>query len=50
MQLIFLRKSDSLGCAMLLCIVIYLTLLASFSSLINVCVYMYNIIDMCSVY
>ena len=29
-QLIFLRKSDCLGCAVLLCLVICLTLLASF--------------------
>ena len=29
-QLIFLRKSDCLGCAMLLCLVVCLTLLASF--------------------
>ena len=29
-QLIFLRKSDCLGCAVLLCIVVCLTLLASF--------------------
>ena len=29
-QLIFLRKSDCLGCAVLLCLVVCLTLLASF--------------------
>ena len=29
MQLIFLRKSDCLGCAVLLCLVVCLTLLAS---------------------
>ena len=29
-QLIFLRKSDCLGCAVLLCLVLCLTLLASF--------------------
>ena len=29
-QLIFLRKSDCLGCAVLLCLVVYLTLLATF--------------------
>ena len=29
-QLIFLRKSDCLGCAVLLFLVVYLTLLASF--------------------
>ena len=44
-QLIFLRKSDCLGCAMLLCLVVCLTLLASFflpsfSSLIKTCIYM----------
>ena len=37
-QLIFLRKSDCLGCAALLCLVACLTLLASFfSSLIKTC-------------
>ena len=30
-QLIFLRKSDCLGCAVLLCLAVCLTLLASFS-------------------
>ena len=34
-QLIFLRKSDCLGCAVLLCLVVCLTMLAS--SLINTC-------------
>ena len=29
-QLIFIRKSDCLGCAVLLCLVVCLTLLASF--------------------
>ena len=29
-ELIFLRKSDCLGCAVLLCLVVYSTLLASF--------------------
>ena len=29
-QLIFLRKSDCLGCAVLLCLVVCLTLFASF--------------------
>ena len=29
-ELIFLRKSDCLGCAVLLCLVVCLTLLASF--------------------
>ena len=40
---IFLRKSDCLGCAVLLCFVVCLTLLASFfpsfSSLIKTCIY-----------
>ena len=39
-QLIFLRKSDCLECAVLLCLVVCLTLLASFfllSSLIKTC-------------
>ena len=39
-QLIYLRKSDCLGCAVLLCLVVCLTLLASFpsfSSLIKIC-------------
>ena len=43
-QLIFLRKSDCLGCAVLLCLVVCLTLLASFFlpshlSLKHVCIY-----------
>ena len=40
-QLIFLWKSDCLGCFVLLCLVVCLTLLASFflpSSLINMCI------------
>ena len=47
-QLIFLRKSDCLGCAVLLCLVVCLTLLASFFlpsflhlSLKHVYMYMY---------
>ena len=54
-QLIFLRKSDCLGCAVLLCLVICLTLLASFFlpshlSLKHVsqyCVYMYVHVCVC---
>ena len=41
-QLVFLRKSDCLGCAVLLCLVVCLTLLASFflpSHLIKTCTY-----------
>ena len=41
-QLIFLRKSNCLGCAVLLCLVVCLTLLASFflpsTSLIKTCI------------
>ena len=47
MQLIFLMKSDCLGCAVLLCLFVCLTLLASsfllFSSLIKICIYMYSV-------
>ena len=43
-QLIFLRKSDCLGCAVLLCLVVCLTLLASFflpsAFLINMYIYL----------
>ena len=39
-QLIFLRKSDCLGCAVLLCLVVCLTFLSSFSSLIKTCIVM----------
>ena len=46
-QLIFLRKSDYLGCAVLLCLVVCLTLLAcfflpSFSSLIKTCIHVHH--------
>ena len=48
MQLIFLRKSDCLGCAVLLRVVVCLTLLASFfhlSSLIKPCIHMYMFLN-----
>ena len=53
-QLIFLRKNDCLGRAVLLCLVVCLTFLPSFSSLIKTCkcihVYMYMyIICTCSI-
>ena len=41
-QLIFLKESDCLGCAVLLCLVVCMTLLASFflpSRLIKTCIY-----------
>ena len=43
-QLIFLRKSDCLGCTVLLCLVVCLTLLASsfFLHLSNMIVYLYT--------
>ena len=60
-QLIFLRKSDCLGCAVLLCLVVCLTLLASSFLLISkynmymymyvlhvcTCMYMYYVRVMC---
>ena len=49
-QLIFLRKSDCLGCAVLLCLVVCLTLLASsflLSSLINTCTLYYTHLSKC---
>ena len=42
-QLIFLRKSDCRECAVLLCLVVCLTLLASFF----MCVYTYIHVDTC---
>ena len=40
-QLIFLRKSDCLGCAVLLCLVVCLTLLSSFLLISHLNMYMY---------